>query len=94
MAANFEKDVETVSSRAKALEGVVVSDKMDKTVVVQVSRTYKHPRLGKVVRSMKKYKVHDEKNVAQIGDSVEIVESRPLSKTKHMVLSKVLRKLH
>jgi len=76
----------------RCFEGEVVSDKMTKTVVVKVVRTYKHPLLGKTVKKFKKYKVHDEDNVAKIGDIVEMTETRPLSKTKHMTLTKVLRK--
>lgn len=82
--------IKVVDSRA--LEGKVVSDKMDKTIVVSVPRTYKHPLLGKIVRRSKKYKVHDENGDAKVGDFVEIKECRPLSKDKHMTLSQVLRK--
>jgi small subunit ribosomal protein S17 len=70
--------------------GEVTSDKMDKTIVVKVSRSMRHPLLGKVVRRHKKYHVHDENNAAKIGDWVEIKESRPISKTKHMALVRVL----
>jgi small subunit ribosomal protein S17 len=65
---------------------------MDKTIVVKVSRTFKHSLLGKTVTKAKKYKAHDENGSASVGDVVEIVESRPISKTKHMVLGSVLRK--
>ncbi len=75
---------------ARLVLGEVVSDKMDKTIVVKVSRALRHPLFGKVVRRHKKYHVHDENNVAKIGDMVEIKESRPLSKTKHMALVRVL----
>ena len=70
--------------------GEVVSDKMEKTVVVKVVRTLKHPIFGKIVRRHNKFKVHDEQSVAKIGDRVEFVECRPLSKTKHMTLVRVL----
>lgn len=70
----------------KILEGVVVSDKMHKTVVVCVTYKFKHSLLGKIVNHSKRYKVHDEKNEAKVGDKVEIIECRPLSKTKHMRL--------
>ncbi len=73
------------------LEGEVVSDKMQKTIVVKVVRTFKHPLLGKIVRKSKNYKVHDEQGVAHVGDIVRIVETRPLSKTKHMILADVVR---
>lgn len=76
--------------KGRMYQGEVVSDKMDKTIVVEITRTFKHPELGKVIRRAKKYKVHDEKNVAKIGDIVEIVECRPLSKTKHMMLGRVV----
>lgn len=76
--------------QGKLYQGEVVSDKMEKTIVVAVTRTFQHPVVGKVIRRAKKYKVHDEKNVAKIGDIVEIIECRPLSKTKHMMLSRVI----
>ena len=59
----------------KRLVGVVTSDKMDKTVVVAVTTTKRHPIYGKVVRRVKKFKVHDEKNESQLGDRVQIIES-------------------
>lgn len=64
------------------LKGVVVSDKMDKTVVVSVSRFIKHPLYGKFYNTSKKYKAHDEDNTCKVGDKVEIVETRPISKDK------------
>ena len=64
---------------------------MNKTIVVQVMRTLKHPLIGKTVKRVKKYKVHDEQEVAKRGDWVEIVECRPLSKTKHMQLARVIK---
>ena len=72
------------------LSGEVVSDKMDKTVVIKVTRTFKHPLYGKIIRRSKKYKVHDEENAAKVGDIIEIVECRPLSKDKHMVLKRII----
>ncbi len=75
----------------KVLVGEVISDKMDKTITVKVSRTFTHQLYRKTVRSFKKYKAHDESGVAKMGDVVEIVESRPLSKTKHMVLNRVIQ---
>jgi small subunit ribosomal protein S17 len=68
---------------AKKLKGVVVSDKMAKTVVVNVTRYAKHPLYGKYVKKSKRYKAHDEKNEYKIGDEVIIEECRPLSKDKH-----------
>ena len=76
----------------KTLEGKVVSDKMEKTVVVQVDRLYRHRRYRKVVRAVKKYKAHDAENVCQVGDLVRIVESRPISRTKRWVVQEILEK--
>jgi len=75
----------------RSLEGVVVSDKMQKTIVVSVQRAFQHPRLGKIMRCSKKYKAHDEQGLAKMGDFVEITETAPLSKTKHMTLSRILK---
>ena len=72
--------------------GVVVSDKMDKTIVVRVQRQYKHPLYKKIVRSHKKFKAHDEKNECKIGDKVEIKECRPLSREKCWSLSRIVEK--
>lgn len=74
----------------RRLTGVVVSNKMDKTVVVEVSRTYIHQLYKKVVRSKKRFMAHDEKN-CQVGDRVRIVESRPLSRRKRWVVEEILR---
>ena len=76
----------------KELVGNVISDKMNKTVVVSVQRTKKHPLYGKYIRVNKKYKAHDEENKAVIGDTVRIVESRPLSKEKRWVMAEILGK--
>lgn len=76
----------------RTLLGRVVSDKMHKTVVVAVERTYMHTLLKKVMRSVKKYKVHDENQQARVGDTVEIYEGRPVSKTKYMYLARVIGK--
>jgi len=70
--------------------GIVVSDKMDKTIVVQIVRKAKHPLYGKTVKITKKYKAHDEENVAKIGDKVMITETRPLSKDKRWRLVEVV----
>lgn len=74
----------------KTLIGTVISDKMDKTVVVKVARSYIHPLVEKVVRTDKKYSVHDEDQIAREGDIVEIYEGRPVSKTKYMYLLRVV----
>ena len=67
----------------KTLKGIVVSDKMAKTVVVEVKRFIKHPKYGKYLNRSKKYKVHDETGQVKLGDEVTIRECRPLSKDKH-----------
>ena len=66
----------------KTREGVVVSDKMDKTRVVKIERVYRHPRYERVVRASKKLKAHDEANASRVGDRVVIEETRPLSREK------------
>ncbi|MCS7178948.1 MAG: 30S ribosomal protein S17 [Anaerolineae bacterium] len=78
--------------RRKRLVGRVVSDKMQKTVVVQVERTRRHPLYGKVVRVRKKYYAHDEENTCRTGDLVRIVESRPLSRLKRWVVEEILER--
>ncbi len=70
----------------RVLEGVVVSDKNDKTIVVKVERRLRHPVLKKTVRLSKKYHAHDEQNAAKTGDVVRIEETRPLSKQKRWTL--------
>ncbi|WP_449414539.1 30S ribosomal protein S17 [Ochrobactrum teleogrylli] len=70
----------------RVLQGVVVSDKNDKTVVVKVERRYSHPLLQKTVRQSKKYKAHDENNQFKVGDSVSIQELAPISKDKRWVV--------
>jgi small subunit ribosomal protein S17 len=76
----------------KRLVGVVVSDKMDKTVVVVVNRLVKHPVYKKYIRRQARFKAHDEENTARVGDKVEIVMSRPLSRTKRWRLSRVMER--
>ncbi len=76
----------------KTRNGVVVSDKADKTIVVNVQRQVVHPKYGKIVRLNKKYKAHDENNDCQAGDTVRIMETRPLSKTKRWRLVEILEK--
>lgn len=76
----------------KRLVGIVTSDKMDKTVVVEVATTKRHQRYGKVVRNIKKYKVHDESNECRAGDRVQIIESRPISRTKRWSVVSVLER--
>ena len=66
----------------KVLEGIVVSDKSDKTIVVEVKRKFQHPFYGKIISRSKKYHAHDEKNKFKKGDLVKIIESKPISKLK------------
>ncbi len=80
----------TERNQRKVRRGYVVSDKMDKTVVVLVEERYKHSLYGKVLRRTKKYKVHDENNTAHVGDLVEIMETRPLSATKRWRLTRIV----
>lgn len=79
------------ANRRKTMEGVVVSNKMDKTVVVSIQSTKRHPLYGKTMRSNRKYKAHDEENRCIVGDRVRIRESRPLSKEKNWVVEEILR---
>lgn len=72
--------------------GKVVSDKMDKTITVRIERKVKHPTYGKFVRKSKKLSVHDEQNECGIGDTVSVMETRPLSKNKRWRLVKILEK--
>ncbi len=73
----------------RVLVGQVVSDKMDKTIVVQVMRRYRHPRYRKYINERTKYKAHDERNEARVGDMVRIIESRPVSRDKRWRLQAV-----
>ena len=74
------------------LIGKVVSNANEKTITIEVVTYKKHPLYGKRVKSTKKYAVHDEKNVAKVGDTVKVVFTRPISKTKRYVLDKVIEK--
>ncbi|PIU42392.1 MAG: 30S ribosomal protein S17 [Candidatus Omnitrophica bacterium CG07_land_8_20_14_0_80_42_15] len=79
-------------SNRKEKIGIVISDKMTKTISVQVERTVRHPHYGKVIRKCSTFKAHDEKNDAKEGDTVRIEETRPLSKTKRWRLVEILAK--
>ncbi len=81
-----------MANRKVLKTGVVVSDKMDKTIVVKVERQYKHPLYKKIVRKHNKFKVHDEENECNIGDTIEIKENRPLSKDKKWTLNRIIEK--
>jgi small subunit ribosomal protein S17 len=76
----------------RTARGTVVGNRMDKTITVRVERIFKHPKYKKYIRRHKKYHAHDEDNVANVGDEVEIRETRPLSKIKRWRLVQVLRK--
>ena len=91
IANEVNSDVEKRGYR-KTREGLVVSDKMDKTVVVAVENRFKHPLYGKVVRRTSKLKAHDEANAAGIGDRVLVMETRPVSATKRWRVVEILEK--
>ena len=76
----------------RTLRGVVVSDKMDKTIVVEISEKRAHPLYGKQTKFSRKFKAHDENNEAKVGDTVEIIETRALSKDKHFRLLRIVEK--
>lgn len=78
--------------KRKTLVGIVISDKMDKTVVVMVNRLVLHPVYKKYIRKRKKVKAHDEKNECRIGDKVLLIESRPLSREKRWRVKEILEK--
>lgn len=82
----------TDRKRRKSRIGIVVSDKMDKTITVTVQRRIKHPMYGKFVKKTKKFHAHDEEGTAGIGDTVRIMETRPLSKTKRWRLIEIIEK--
>ena len=76
----------------KERQGIVVSDKMDKTIVVKVATYDPHPKYKKIIETNKNYKAHDENNECSVGDIVRIVESKPLSSNKRWVLSSIVEK--
>lgn len=84
--------MEIVRGLRKTRVGVVVSDKMDKTVVVAVNRDVRHPLYGKTVRKTVKFKAHDENNECKVGDLVKIMETRPLSKDKRWRVAEIIEK--
>jgi small subunit ribosomal protein S17 len=89
--ADTETTIET-RNRRKIRTGVVTSDKMQKTVVVTVKNLVKHPMYGRILKRDKKFKAHDENNDAHIGDTVEIMETRPLSKDKNWRLLRIVER--
>lgn len=84
--------METQEAKKKRMTGTVVSNKMQKTVVVEVEKFLKHPKYKKYMKRKKRYKAHDEKNECQIGDKVLIVESRPISKEKRWIVKQILER--
>lgn len=82
-----------MKERRKHMIGTVTSDKMDKTVVVAVTTTKRHPIYGKVMRLTKKYKAHDEKNECHVGDRVEIIESNPISREKRWAVMSIVERV-
>lgn len=80
------------SGRRRVLTGVVVSDKMDKTIVVAVESVKRHPLYGRRIKRIRRYKAHDERNECRVGDRVAIIESRPLSKEKRWRLLQIVEK--
>lgn len=86
------EEKKAVQRRKKVLQGIVVSDKMDKTAVVKVERTIQHPLYKRTLKRTKKYKVHDENNVCGIGDRIRLIECKPLSKDKCWRLLEVTTK--
>ncbi|MEA2103637.1 MAG: 30S ribosomal protein S17 [Candidatus Cloacimonadota bacterium] len=85
--------IEARTKKKSTRIGVVTSDKMDKTIVVEVERKFKHPLYGKYIRKHKKYKVHDEENESHFGDTVIIEECRPISKTKQWKLTEITNRM-
>lgn len=84
--------METIQKNKRELLGLIVSDKMDKSVVVQVERFVQHKVYKKYIKRFKKYHAHDEKNECNIGDTVKIIETRPLSKLKRFRVSEIVKK--
>jgi small subunit ribosomal protein S17 len=91
-AGSTEATAQAERGRRKVRTGVVVSDAMDKTVVVRISSQMRHPLYGKTVRRSTKLKAHDEANDAHVGDTVRIVETRPMSKSKRWRLVDVIER--
>jgi len=81
-----------MKEQKRILVGTVLSNRMDKTVVVEVERRQRHRLYGKVIAMRKKYKAHDEENACQIGDTVEMIEARPLSREKRWVVTQILER--
>lgn len=91
-AAQSSVDSRNPLQKRRAVVGTVVSDKMQKTIVVQVERQVRHSLYKKYVEKTRRYKAHDEKNEAKMGDRVSLIESRPMSREKRWVLQSIIRK--
>ena len=89
---DVQQDAPLSRGYRKVREGYVVSDKMDKTVVVEVEDRVKHPKYGKIIRRTKKYIAHDAENACGVGDRVRLMETRPLSATKRWRIAAILEK--
>ena len=90
--ASLQADTRTAHEKRKAVVGTVVSDKMQKTIVVNVDRRVRHGLYGKYLVKSRRFKAHDEKNEAKVGDLVSLVESRPLSREKRWALQTIIRR--
>lgn len=82
--------MENKAPLTRTLVGKVISNKMDKTIIVVISRTVKHPKYGKIMKRQSKIQAHDEKQISKMGDMVKIVQTRPISKNKSWMLVEVL----
>lgn len=78
--------------KRKEFVGQVISDKMQKTVIVRITRLSKHPKYGRILKKYTKFKAHDEKNISKVGDTVRIEETSPISKSKHFRVVEILQK--
>lgn len=78
--------------KRKQYTGIVISDKMQKTRIVRIMRMSKHPKYGRIIKKFNKFKVHDEKEIAKLGDTVRIEETRPISKDKRYRLVEIIKK--
>ena len=92
MAEQIISETSETRGRRKVRQGVVTSDKMQKTIVVTVTSLVRHPLYKRTIKQTKKFQAHDEENSAHIGDTVEIMETRPLSKDKNWRLNKIIER--
>jgi small subunit ribosomal protein S17 len=87
----MQNNTQSSKPRRRILTGVVTSDKMDKTIVIRVTRMAKHPKYKKIIKRYSSFKAHDEGNKARAGDRVRVIESRPLSKDKRWRLVEIIK---